>query len=516
MCSQKILSRLRLVCVKRKRDRKPLKPLLQDATRLLSQLSKPLEKSLKELTGLVDSWSKHQTPKRLGDVVEGVYRLSQVDVLPRLINSMTNSQMDPSCKSNLLNIIKKVSRYREATLYLCHMAKKNAFISNMKVVLVSLPQSAFHLVPPTQSSPALLSTLDRMHLAKTPEEVKQLCHLLESTELKASERFASHLGKALTEAKIHAEVQLIFYCDTNRLLPPPRVVCSSKDACFLCNTFILMHGKFHTPRCHAKIYTGWRLPAFPDQNGIENQLTKTLDAYISTSIKHLRSSKKRIVHPDPNESTVLTLLGSTSTLNTLNRNCMRSRVGSQTPSTLSISRLVRITQEAAEPVVEPSPASTIVQLNKKMNKNMEDRKKTEARPATTDHPELKLHTTPYPAEVTALTQGQVFSSVIKPNSSSRFHEASPLKIRVEYASKAIPNEKPHTQRRVLSYHMEWLSLKDAEMVPNQKNVRIIDADLLGDEITLTEQDIKGLYIKAGGTWMKIRLVRKMDTSEGNN
>jgi len=40
----------------------------------------------------------------------------------------------------------------------------------------------------------------------------------------------------------------------------PRVVCSSKSACFLCDLFIEIHAKFYVARTHGVLYTKRILP----------------------------------------------------------------------------------------------------------------------------------------------------------------------------------------------------------------------------------------------------------------
>ena len=98
---------------------------------------------------------------------------------------------------------------------------------------------------------------------------------------------------------------------------PPRVVCSSKDACFLCNVFISMHRKMHTPRCHGRLYPGWRLPFSPKLTETERRFNNMLGTHVRSSLTTLIARRKKTIYPDPNESTLLTLPLSTSTLRSL-------------------------------------------------------------------------------------------------------------------------------------------------------------------------------------------------------
>jgi hypothetical protein len=65
--------------------------------------------------------------------------------------------------------------------------------------------------------------------------------------------------------RVHAEIQLVYhYAQNPQGIFQPRVLCSSKEACYLCNLFIQTHGKFHTPRSHGNFYREWRLPRFDE------------------------------------------------------------------------------------------------------------------------------------------------------------------------------------------------------------------------------------------------------------
>ncbi|KAK9433830.1 hypothetical protein V1505DRAFT_362265 [Lipomyces doorenjongii] len=108
---------------------------------------------------LIASWSKHQMPARLGDLVDGVYRLWQVGDLRALLDTIPNRDMDPTLRQSLLNIISKVARYRETARVLYGTAKKFPLARQMKVVLVDLPQEAFYRVPANEYSPVLATNV---------------------------------------------------------------------------------------------------------------------------------------------------------------------------------------------------------------------------------------------------------------------------------------------------------------------------------------------------------------------
>ncbi|OBT56679.1 hypothetical protein VE04_03553, partial [Pseudogymnoascus sp. 24MN13] len=60
--------------------------------------------------------------------------------------------------------------------------------------------------------------------------------------------------------KVHAEIQLLFFYELHPHLRRPRIICSSKSACYLCNLFFSLHGVFHIHRSHGRLYEKWTLP----------------------------------------------------------------------------------------------------------------------------------------------------------------------------------------------------------------------------------------------------------------
>lgn len=308
-----------------------MKELLQDAVNAvrwlereavqddgLPLLSRSFVERAKEVLRLLDAWAKYRKPARLGALVEGVNRLWRVGDLRRLLGTIPNRIMDPASRKNLLNIISKVARYQEAARFLYRIAKKVPLVRQMKIVLVTLPQNAFCKIPMNQCSPSFPSALSRIGTSYGQQwDVGQVCRLLKIGEAEANEHFAQQTRKTLKDGKIHAEMQLLFYCELEASRLPPRVFCSSKDACFLCNAFIRMYGKVHTPRCHGRLYPGWRLPFSPRFNDYERRFNTYTADRIRNGLMTLLSRQQKTAYPDPLESTLLTLPASVSTIRSL-------------------------------------------------------------------------------------------------------------------------------------------------------------------------------------------------------
>ncbi|OTA97629.1 hypothetical protein M434DRAFT_65415, partial [Hypoxylon sp. CO27-5] len=340
MCSARVIERLRLRC--RETEGQSIEKALQTAyeylkhakrgrfkkAQLLPVLDEFIEKASKVLK-LVKSWPKHETGTRLEELVDSIYRLRQVGDLGTLFENghIPNQVMDPGLRRSLWNMIRKVARYREAARFLYRMGKKFPLVRNMHVVTAQWSQDVFERNSDNAYIPGLASTISLAEGLKDREkDLAHICHLLSRNEKeerrketceKASRRFTERTQETLRHAKIHAEIQLLYYCELNipheRL---PRVVCSSKDACWLCNEFILLYEKVHMPKSHGKLHPGWRLPALrtPGFDDLAKRYNQRLQSRLSDSLKTLSKRKKRTNYPDPNESTLLTLYLSDSTL----------------------------------------------------------------------------------------------------------------------------------------------------------------------------------------------------------
>ncbi|KAK8078115.1 hypothetical protein PG996_004285 [Apiospora saccharicola] len=317
MCSSRILYRLRL---KGASGRPSIGKVLKDTRSSLHITALPAMYSrfvntFDAVIRLVDAWSGYQTQHALEALVDGLYRLQQTKDVKSVVNSIPNRWMDPTTRSSLLNIIFKVARYRESARYLRRLAQKSSLLRQMKLVLVKLSPDAFNRAPVGQLEPDLASKIPQKTKKKqsSPYSIENMCRLLKIKVPQATEVYAQQTRRTLKEGKVHAEIQLLFHLEQEKPEFPPRVVCSSKDACFLCNTFIKIHGKMYTPRCHGRLYPGWRLPHTGSED-LHSKFVKHLNQLIEADILLLSARGRKTDYPFPNESTLLTLPGSTSTL----------------------------------------------------------------------------------------------------------------------------------------------------------------------------------------------------------
>jgi hypothetical protein len=543
MCSERILNRLRLVHIKRKGPKQPraIKESFQEAiTSLRNSENTPgpvklfVEKA-REVMKLIDAWSTHQTLPRLMELVEGIHGLKQVE---SILDAIPDRKMVPSSRNSLLNIISKVARYREAARFLYRLARKNPLFRRIKVVLPSLPQLAFQKTPSSQLKPDLPSKLSQICGSKKKsahvEDMLRLLGTNNSSLYDAQAHFAEEAKTALTASRIHAEIQLLYYVDLKNSKTPPRVICSSKDACFLCNTFILMHGKISTPRCHGRLYSGWRLPSALKPE-LQAQFNRILVNKIRESLNTLVSRRKKTVYPSPNESTLHTLPSLASTLlNTLPPAVMAGgeegpgqqllpQVGATPPhccpegihNSAADDRLIPALQESAqkgevktqEDAMHATKPETISQCHGKSNS-----------PQTTSS-QLPGVSAPVGSLGNAeweLSRGETRFMELQAHETSLIYRAGSLEIQVDYSPRIGRDlaDSDGGWRPQLLLSVEWLTAEETERLMDHRASAIINAEVLG----LTEKDEvldnrDSVYISARDS--VLRLTRHTSLSQNN-
>jgi hypothetical protein len=59
---------------------------------------------------------------------------------------------------------------------------------------------------------------------------------------------------------VHAEIQMLVFYEISQPPPWPRMIGASKEACFLCNSFIKAHGCFYLSKAHCQLFPQWTVP----------------------------------------------------------------------------------------------------------------------------------------------------------------------------------------------------------------------------------------------------------------
>ncbi|KAK4034802.1 hypothetical protein C8A01DRAFT_18450 [Parachaetomium inaequale] len=242
----------------------------------------------------------------LKDVLCATHRLSKTTNLDSLFKGLGPTELDPLLQRSFIARLRKLAQYRECALYMIRIAKSLGLFKETEVKLISLEAQLFATDLTTSPDCRLTGCLSRCGRdASSAFGVQSIASKLQELD-RDNSTFLSTVGGILGDARVHAEVQIVCYYELYPVARKPRVICSSKDACYLCNLFIQLHGTFHVPRTHGNLYTSWRLPPLPSLNHVQAQLNKALEAQIREAIGGLMSTEtpRLTLFQNENESTV--------------------------------------------------------------------------------------------------------------------------------------------------------------------------------------------------------------------
>ncbi|KAH1640036.1 hypothetical protein KXW91_001399 [Aspergillus fumigatus] len=230
MCSSRILSRLRLGSPGCRKMKRSFRDTLQALDRALTQISQDklkdrdlleavslLSTRAKEARKAADLWSRHQVAARLIELVESIYRIQQIEQLQPIVDMIPNDYMEPTARESFMNIVGKVSRYREAARFLYCTAKKVPLARNMRTVPVQLPQEAFSTPSVDTYTPNLLiKVTEASAKGRQQKLLKEICRALGLSEQQASDQYCLQKGSDNTDAGPPAHETASFQPELNQ------------------------------------------------------------------------------------------------------------------------------------------------------------------------------------------------------------------------------------------------------------------------------------------------------------
>jgi hypothetical protein len=209
-----------------------------------------------------------------------------------------NLPLNPSLVRHLSEALPKLGLYASAVFELISLARKESWQLFQNVMV-----QPWEIEVP----PSIEKEYDNLENWQLTESVLNLTKIHAPN---AEENYHRRLSR-ISEGgrKVHAEVQLLFFYELHPNVPRPRFICSSKQACYLCNLFFRMHGIFHNLQTHGKLYDTWILPDWlnipPERSNdlavIVNQFKIVLDSNIKDGLKFGFP-----YYPDPKETLLLT------------------------------------------------------------------------------------------------------------------------------------------------------------------------------------------------------------------
>ncbi|KAI0118250.1 hypothetical protein GGR51DRAFT_498603 [Nemania sp. FL0031] len=461
---------------------------------------------------LASSWTKHETLQQLVGLVEGVNSLRQTDTFREtLLDSIPNRAIGPSTRSHLFNMVRKVSRYRESASLLLQAARRFPLVRQMKVIIVKLNDDAFKrpIISETYS-PSIHSTVSRVqNLTKPQKDVTQICGLLKTPIANANSQYCAKVKQILKSSKIHAEVQILYYCETilHGKPPSPRVICSSKSACWLCNAIISIHGKIHTPRSHGRLYPGWRLPnlygGWCDDFAL--RFNQHLKGALQKSLKDLHQRREKTKHREPTESDLSTIIWPLSHFS-----------NNQLPASITRKSNAEhinavIERDAPKLLKTPMSKSGIIIVEEILPEDVvsEEYKNSDSRSCEKPIPTVTLISSHHPGEssedVPQESRRNTLSYRTPLGEISSVYPSGPLKLMFEYSSTGPHHMQDSKSSKELICTTEWLSLNDVERLGLGADVIINCESLTGDEVSYSTDSANNIYLGYEGAVLKLTM-----------
>lgn len=242
-----------------------------------------------------------------------------------ILGHLPGPELAPSEASWFKNLVRKLARYRECAGYLFRTAPKHTLFRNVVVSPVSLHRDCYTHQQENMDESCLVNCVNRCRGSAGAADIGNTFKARAAALMELDNRknvkdgglgFAATLKDIMQKFRIHAEVQIVAHYELHPAKIPPRVIKSSKDACFLCHQFIKDHGKFYTPRTHGRLYNSWRLPTganIASLNQASGKLNSSLQKRIwEESLAHVKSGGKVQLLVSVNESDVGSLSGMSS------------------------------------------------------------------------------------------------------------------------------------------------------------------------------------------------------------
>ena len=211
-----------------------------------------------------------------------------------------SSMIDPSLKAYLPQAMRKIGRYYRIACDLVNAARSpgNTIFRRISVQPIQRPHFDMAFMADRSAG------FDQVAQRVTRSSQQDLLNSYGSQALSAARtRFKSRMSNCPVPWKVHAEIQLLLFYKQQSNVSRPRIIGSSKSACYLCDLFVRTHGEFCVPRTHGRLYDRWILP----EHAINGHLLSVIDRFnaaLEAKIRHTLRSRARSL-PHPNESVLV-------------------------------------------------------------------------------------------------------------------------------------------------------------------------------------------------------------------
>lgn len=252
---------------------------------------------------------RHDIHAILMKIVTEAHDLTLDPTLGTVIRS--SSVLDTRLKTSLPEVLGKIGRYYATASELICAARDRKCRVFLKVGIepcqIEVPREFLLLDGPVSIQKAvddLFPTSGRSQGSKSILKGR-----LVSSPSRLDAKFNESMAETIRVGRVHAEIKILFFYELHPRGIRPRVICSSKSACYLCNLFIYIHGEFFTPRTHGRLYEKWMLPDWlqdipADRRQNLSSAVSRMNTLLEEKIR-TESMEKRKPYFQPNESVLV-------------------------------------------------------------------------------------------------------------------------------------------------------------------------------------------------------------------
>lgn len=117
---------------------------------------------------------------------------------------------------------------------------------------------------------------------------------------------ASSKSQIIAQQFVHAEIQLLVHYELNSPPLMPRAIGASKEACFLCDSFIRAHGRFSITGAHRQTFCQWTVPDLKEYDWQTIRHFRQILEQVCVEVKqeYLKTQIKRPWRPYPLQSAI--------------------------------------------------------------------------------------------------------------------------------------------------------------------------------------------------------------------
>jgi hypothetical protein len=284
-----------------------------EITSVKGKLMKPLRADITKLNKLFTRLESLSTSNAISTkglrILVDIVTLSQqihIQTLQRALSSST--VLPPDSKGVLPMVVTKLGRYVSVCRFLLHAAQRyRSLFSHVQIGIIAFKGPVLS-GEDVELDPTTATAIDQLlQRGLSPKTLKPVDFGQSSSEL-----LKDHIRREANVAvPVHAEIQLLFHYEqvgnaTGGVPISPRVICSSKQACFLCNLFFRLHGRFIVPSTHGRLYEKWSLPEISRDGGRDGSILRTVRQFVTAMdeaiSREVQSPRKP--YPQPYESMV--------------------------------------------------------------------------------------------------------------------------------------------------------------------------------------------------------------------